>query len=634
MFPQPIGMAASFDPDRLHEIAKIIAKEARIKHYASDEMEDRGIYKGLTMWTPNINIFRDPRWGRGHETYGEDPFLTARMGVAFIKGLQGDGKVLTCVSTAKHFAAHSGPEADRHEFDVHPSKRDMTLTYLPAFKAAVQEAGVQSVMGAYNRVYGEAACASGFLLLKKLREEWGFDGYVVSDCGAIEDIYEHHRIVSTPEEAAALAVNNGCDLCCGRVFPHLIEAVRQGLIDEETITRSVKRLMRARMKLGMFDPLEGQPYWDASYLENDCAAHHAVSLDMAVKSMVLLKNDGLLPLRRDALGTVAVIGPNADSRNALRGNYYGTPSETWTVLEGLRHAAPGVRFLYAEGCSLTGGSVEKPWGEKDSYRIAEALKCAEIADAVIVVTGLNGDCEGEEGYGSGDRETMLLPASQRMLLDALSAIDKPTVLVNMTGSATVFPHEERMDAILQAWYPGQMGGLAVARVLFADEGPGGRLPVTFYRSMDQVPDMKDYSMQGRTYRYIEDAPAYPFGYGLTYTRFSYEGLSAEAADGEISVRVTVSNTGDVEGREVVQCYVRLEDPEYPAPKHSLCAFRAIDMRPGESRELEMRIPSEQLCVCDDDGDLIRHEGAVTVFVGGGQPDQQIGPKPVSVTVAL
>ena len=638
MFPQPIGMAASFNAEALGEVAGIIAKEARIKHYAAAEMEDRGIYKGLTMWTPNINIFRDPRWGRGHETYGEDPFLTARLGVAFIKGLQGDDKYLKCVATAKHFAVHSGPENDRHVFDARPSKRDLTLTYLPAFKAAVQEANVQSVMGAYNRVYGEASCASKQLLQKVLREEWGFDGYVVSDCGAIEDIYENHRIVATPAEAAALAVNNGCDLCCGRVFPHLLQAVEQGLISEETITRSAYRLLLARMKLGMFDSKAGQPYADAPYIMNDCPAHHEKSLRMAEESLVLLKNDGLLPLDRSKLKTVAVIGPNADSRDALKGNYCGTPTETWTILEGLRRVAPELRFIFAEGCSLSGGSVEEPWGEGPAYRIAEALKAAQIADLVIVVTGLNGDKEGEEGYGSGDRSTMLLPESQRMLLDALAAANRPMVLVNMTGSATVFPHEDSMNAIIQAWYPGQMGGIAVAETVFGMVNPSGRLPVTFYKSMEQVPDFSDYSMKGRTYRYLEGEPAYPFGYGLSYTRFEYRDLEAEFDGDSLKVRATIRNVGHVAGKEVAQVYVRLENPAYESPIHQLSAFATLRLAPDEEKRVTMTVPPSQLCVCDDDGRLLRHHGGITLFVGGGQPDARTqeltGVSPLRMRIEL
>ena len=623
MFPQPIGMAASFDTKQLHEIASIIGDEARVKHHAAAEKEDRGIYKGLTMWTPNINIFRDPRWGRGHETYGEDPFLTARMGVSFIKGLQGDDpKYFKCIATAKHFAVHSGPEADRHAFDAQASKKDMAETYLPAFKAAVEEAGVFSIMGAYNRVNGEAACASPTLLQKTLREDWHFDGYVVSDCGAIEDIYEHHKVVKSAAEAAALSVNNGCDLCCGWVFPHLLEAVKQGLISEETITEAAYRLLLARFKLGMYDPIQDQPYANLPYELNDCDEHHQKSLKMARDTLVLLKNEGLLPLDKKSLKTVAVIGPNADSRDALKGNYTGTPSETYTVLEGIKAALPGVRVIFAEGCALTGGSGEAQWGETSDYRIGEALKAAEMADAVILVMGLNGDKEGEEGLGSGDRTTMHLPESQRDLIDALTTVKKPMVFVNMTGSATIFPHAEHFQAILQAWYPGQMGGIAIADVLFGAYSPCGRLPVTFYATMEQVPDFSDYRMEGRTYRYMQAAPAYPFGYGLSYTSFAYSGLSAKVSEAGMDVTVTVKNVGSMDGREVVQAYVSLIDPAYSAPIRQLGAFDSVFLKVGEAKTVTLHIAREQLSAYDEEGAAHMHKGKLQLFVGGGQPDER------------
>ncbi len=639
MFPQPIGMAASFDEAQLQEIADIIATEARIKHHAAASQEDRGIYKGLTMWTPNINIFRDPRWGRGHETYGEDPFLTARMGVAFIKGLQGnDPKYFKCVATAKHYAVHSGPEADRHTFDAIASKKDMAETYLPAFKAAFAEGHVYSYMGAYNRVNGEAACASTVLLRKILRDEWGFDGYVVSDCGAIEDIFEHHKLAETAAEASALAVNNGMDLCCGFIFPHLVEAAKKGYISEDVITRSAYRLLLARFRLGLFDPLEGQPYAGYPYTLNDCAEHHARSLRMAQDSLVLLKNDGTLPLNRKALKTVAVIGPNADSRDALKGNYTGTPSETYTILEGLRQHAPEIRWILAEGCALSGGSIEEKWGEGGSYRIAEAMTAARLADMTIVVTGLNGDKEGEEGIGSGDRTTMLLPESQRLLLDALATVKKPMVLLNMTGSATVFPHEDRFGAIMQVWYPGQMGGVAAANTLFGEANPSGRLPVTFYKSMEQVPDFKDYSMKGRTYRFMEVEPAYPFGYGLSYTQFTYENLSAKAQEGGIDIQVTLRNAGNRDGKEIAQVYVSWNNPAFETPIRQLAAFSPVFLKAGESSRLSLRVTPEQLAVYDLEGQATAHRGSVTVYVGGGQPDPRTemltGTKCLWETVSL
>jgi beta-glucosidase len=621
MFPQPIGMAAGFDTQALYEIAGIIGDEARVKHHAAARMGDRGIYKGLTMWSPNINIFRDPRWGRGHETYGEDPFLTARMGTAFIKGLQGDDpKYFKCIATAKHYAVHSGPEADRHAFDAAVSPKDLTETYLPAFRAAHEEGRVYSFMGAYNRVNGEAACASPALLQDTLRGAWGFDGYVVSDCGAVEDIHEHHKLTETAAEAAALAVRNGCDLCCGSIYQHLTEAVQMGYLNEETISRAAYRLLLARFKLGLFDPEACQPYAHLPYALNDCREHHEKSLQIARDSMVLLKNDGLLPLDRNILKTIAVIGPNADSRDALKGNYCGTPSETFTVLEGLKQSAPDTRFLFAEGCALTGGSSEASWGETSSFRTAEALIAIEQADAAIIVTGLNGDREGEEGYGSGDRDTMLLPASQRALLDALATLHKPMVLVNMTGSATVFTHEDCFGAIIQAWYPGQMGGIAVADILFGDVNPSGRLPVTFYRDMEQVPDFRDYSMENRTYRFLRSEPAYPFGYGLSYTTFDYVGLEAAEDDNGVNLTVTVRNAGNRDGREVVQVYARWLSPAYRTPICQLAAFQPVFLKAGEARRVTLRVDGKQLAVISDEGYPVPHDGIIELCVGGGQPD--------------
>lgn len=634
MFPQPIGMAASFNVERLREVASIISDEARIKHRAADEFDDHGIYKGLTMWTPNINIFRDPRWGRGHETYGEDPYLTACMGVAFIQGLQGDDpRYFKVIATAKHFAVHSGPEAERHVFDVAPSRKDLAETYLYAFKRAVQEGGVYSVMGAYNRVYGEAACASNLLLQQTLREEWGFDGYVVSDCGAIEDIQQNHKIVSTPEEAAALAVQNGCDLCCGQMFPHLVAAVEKGLIDEATVTRAAYRLILARMRLGMFDPAEDQPCANLSVLDNDSPEHHQKSLEMAEESLVLLKNDGILPLCGD-VKTIAVIGPNADSREALRGNYYGTPSETYTVLEGLRVLRPNVRYLYTDGCPTSGEFNEG----FDGTRIAEAMKLASIADLTIVVSGLNGDQEGEEAYGCGDRVSMDLPECQRELIRSLAALNRPMVLLNMTGSATIFPDEERLSAILQVWYPGQMGGLAVAEALFGEISPSGKLPVTFYRSMEQVPEFTDYSMTGRTYRYLTGAPAYPFGYGLSYAQFEYSDLHVDRCGDELCVRVSVKNTGSCTAREITQVYVRFLNAANSAPNHQLAAFSSTTLAPAETATLTLPIDAERLCLYDENGGMYRHCGRIDLFVGGSQPDARsvelLGAAPLKITLDL
>ncbi len=637
MFPQAIGMAACFDVPLMYKAASVIAKEARIKHTAAAVWEDRGIYKGLTMWSPNINIFRDPRWGRGHETYGEDPWLTGRLGVAFIKGLQGDdADHPICDATAKHFAVHSGPEASRHNDDMRPAPKDMALTYLPAFKAAVTEAYVNAVMGAYNRVNGEAACASVELLQKTLREQWGFKGYVVSDCGAIEDIYAKHKITKDAAEAAALAVKNGCDLCCGWAFPHLIEAVERGLICEETISQSVKRLMASRIRLGLLDE-KNISISPEMYAECDSPAHHELSLKMAQESLVLIKNNGVLPLKSDSLKTLAVIGPNADSRLALIGNYAGTPSESWTVLEGLQKLLLDVRILYAEGCTIVGEPPAS--GEQGSdYRLAEALQAASIADTIIVVTGLNGQLESEESDGGGDRSTLDLPESQKELIDALHTVkgEKGMVLVNMTGSAVSFTHEEDFDAIVQAWYPGQMGGIAIAQMLLGMFAPNGRLPLTFYKSVDQLPPFADYSMKGRTYRYFSGECAFPFGYGLSYNAYTYSDLQVRRETNGLIVQVRVRNDGKMSGKETVQAYISWIQPDTEMPLRQLVAVEKVEIEPDEEKQVTMHIPLEALQVCDDEGRFCMHNRGWRIFVGGSQPDARsielTGKKPLEIII--
>lgn len=638
VFPQAIGMAASFNVPLMKETAAIIGQEARIKHRGAAMWEDRSIYKGLTMWSPNVNIFRDPRWGRGHETYGEDPFLTSRMGVAFIQGLQGEeGDRAQCDATAKHFAVHSGPESMRHTFDAVASPKDMALTYLPAFRSAVEEGHVHAFMGAYNRVNGEAACASPTLLEKKLRHEWGFDGYVVSDCGAVEDLYKNHKVAADEAEAAALAVNNGCDLCCGWVFPHLLEAVKRGLISEETITHSVERLMRARIRLGLLDP--EPPVTPEEYARVDSPEHHQKALAMARASMVLLKNDGLLPLNKDSIQSIAVIGPNADSRLALMGNYAGTPGKTYTILEGLQALLPDKRIYYAEGCAISGGSVEAGWGEPDSYRIGEALQAASLADAIVVVTGLNGEMESEDSsdaIGSGDKLDLELPESQRNLMKALCTLGKPMTLVNMTGSACVIPCEEAFGAIIQAWYPGQMGGLAVAELLMGQYAPSGRLPVTFYASTDQLPPFEDYAMAGRTYRYFEGECAYPFGFGLSYNRYGYKDLEAVRDAEGIRAWVSVTNQGTMPGEETVQAYISWVNPASAMPIRQLAAVEKVLLQPGETRRVGLFIPEKELRVCDDAGVFHHHGRDIRLYVGGTQPDavsvSKVGSAPLDMLV--
>jgi beta-glucosidase len=617
VFPQAIGLAAAWNVPLLHEIASVIGDEARAKHHEAVRQGDYSIYTGLTLWSPNINIFRDPRWGRGQETYGEDPHLTARLGVAYVRGLQGDHPLyLKTVATPKHFAVHSGPEATRAGFDVSPTLRDLWETYLPAFEATVKEGEAASVMGAYNRLFGEPCCASPFLLQTILRDTWGFDGFVASDCGAIYNVYKFHKVVETPAEAAALAVNAGCDLECKftDVYATLPEAVALGLITEETIDTSLVRLLVGRMRLGMFDPPEQVPYTQIPYSVNDAPEHRALALQAARESLVLLKNEAqTLPLGAE-IRRIAVIGPNADDPEVLLGNYNGTPSSSVTPLAGIRALAPaGVTVTYARGCGLF---VE------DESGFADAVQAAQEADVVIFVAGLSQALEGEEGQQEGlppglkslgDRLRIELPDIQERLLKAVHAAGTPVVLVLLNGSAlAVTWADAHVPAILEAWYPGEEGGAAIAEALFGAYNPAGRLPVTFYRSTADLPDFEDYHMQGRTYRYYTGDVLYPFGHGLSYTSFAYSDLHAETqqeGDG-MSARasVTVTNTGARAGDEVAQAYIS----------------ERVHLAAGEAVRVSFTIPPRAFTRVLDDGTRVHEGGAFTLFVGGGQPGYVAG----------
>ena len=782
VFPQAIGLAATFDSKLMAEEAAAIGDEARAKHEEALRHDHHERYQGLTFWSPNINIFRDPRWGRGQETYGEDPYLTARMGTEFVKGLQGDDpKYLKLVATAKHYAVHSGPEAERHHFDVHPSEIDLHETYLPAFRALVQEGHVASVMGAYNRVNGESASASPRLLQEILRDEWGFKGYVVSDCDAIDDIFTQHKIVATAEEAAALGVKNGLDLNCGNTYAALVAAVHKGLVSEGVIDTAARRLMLARYELGMFDPPEQVRWARIPYSVNQSPEHDRLARRAAQSSIVLLKNRQLLPLSRN-VRTIAVIGPTADEIMSLLGNYYGTPAKPVTVLQGIRAAvSPGTQVLYARGADLvegredtraapviesaylrpspgstvqglkgeyfrgrdfvgapdltrvdtrvafrwdrgsptddliargelaadhavgpdnfsvrwTGqllppvsGRYEVSVGADDGFRLfinnqlvldawqpsprlqsksasidfeagkpcdirleyfedtrdaevrlawrlpgfkpafEEALDTARAADVVVFVGGLTGDLEGEEmkvsfpGFAGGDRTDLRLPATQERLLEALQATGKPVVLVLTTGSALAIDWAQaHVPAILVAWYSGQRGGDAVADVLFGDVNPAGRLPVTFYKASEKLPAFTDYSMKGRTYRYFAGEALYPFGYGLSYTRFQYSGVSVDhatvAPDGSVQASVRVKNVGARAGDEVVQLYLKSADSTYPRPRKQLRGFQRISLAPGEEQRVSFTlIPSR---------DATRYDVEKKAYVvDPGQYEVQIG----------
>lgn len=609
VFPQAIALAAMFSQDGMEDIADAIATEGRAKYNMARAHRDRGIYKGLTFWSPNVNIFRDPRWGRGQETYGEDPYLTARLGVRFVRGLQGRGRYLKAAACAKHMAVHSGPERLRHEFDAHVSEKDLRETYLPAFEALVKEAGVEAVMGAYNRFEGEPCCASKRLMVDILRGEWGFEGHFVSDCGAIADFHMHHLVTATAPESAALALKRGCDLNCGVTYLHLLQAYRDGLISAEDIARAAERVMATRIKLGMMD---GDCEYDRIGFDAcDCDAHADKALQAARRSMVLLKNDGVLPLHADALRCVAIVGPNADSQAALEGNYNGKSSRFVTPLQALRAELAGkARVIYARGCELT---KERSTPESlPGDRIAEAVAAAEAADVTILCLGLDATIEGEEG-DAGDKRDLELPASQRRLLQAVCQVGKPVVTVVFAGSAL---RVEEGNAVLMAWYPGQAGGTALCDLLFGRVSPSGRLPVTFYRSVDDLPPFEDYAMAGRTYRYFTGEPLYPFGYGLSYARFVYSDAAVE--DG--ALWVSVQNVGAMDAEEVVQVYIKAEDSPYSPPNPRLCAFARVRLAAGEKRRVALELAPEAFTVVDETGARVRPGGTYSLYVGGSQPD--------------
>lgn len=625
-FPQAIGMAASFDPALLKKAGDVVATEGRAKYNALSEENDRDIYKGLTFWSPNVNIFRDPRWGRGHETYGEDPYLTSRLGVAYVEGLQGEGDVLKSAACAKHFAVHSGPEAVRHEFNAVASKKDMAETYLPAFKACVQEAGVEAVMGAYNRTNGEPCCGSETLIKKLLRGKWGFEGHYVSDCWAIKDFHEHHMVTHTPSESAAMAIKAGCDINCGVTYLHLLKALEEGLVTEEEITEAAVRAFTTRFLLGLFD---GSSYDEVPYEKVECEEHLAVAEEMTRESIVLLKNNGILPLQEHKeLQTIGVIGPNANSREALIGNYHGTSSRYITVLEGIQErAGDDYRILYSEGSHLFKDRVEPLAWEND--RLAEAVVVAKHSDVVILCVGLDETLEGEEGdtgnsYASGDKADLMLPESQRILMKAVLDTGTPVIVCLMAGSAIDLSEaDDRAAAVLQTWYPGARGGKTVAEILFGDTSPSGKLPVTFYRSLEGLPAFEDYSMKGRTYRYMTGEALYPFGYGLTYGDVSVRGaelLTKQEDTRAVVLKVTVQNDGKTATDDVVQLYCKDRESAYAVPNHRLCAFQRVHLGAGETISIEMNVPGSAFCAVNEDGEFIRDSRSYTLYAGVGQPD--------------
>ena len=609
VFPQAIALAATFDPALTEKIGDVVSTEGRAKYNRFVKEGDHGIYKGLTYWAPNINIFRDPRWGRGQETYGEDPYLTAQTGVAYVRGLQGKGKHFKAVACAKHFAVHSGPEALRHEFDAKATPKDMEETYLYAFEKLVK-AGVGGVMGAYNRLNGEPCCAHTFLQ-RKLRD-WGFGGYFTSDCWALADFHQHHKVTSSETESAAFALKNGCDINCGCVYNSLLAALAEGKVTDADIRKSCVRAMTVRFALGMGQKTQ---YDDIPYSEVESPAHLRLARIAAEKSAVLLKNNGLLPLDKKKIKTIAVIGPTAASEQVLYGNYCGTGSACVTILEGVRRACPSARIVYATGSHMFRDQVESVAAKDD--KLSEAAIAAEEADVVLLCVGLDATLEGEEGdapnFGvAGDKLDLGLPPCQMRLVEKVLAVGKPTVVVQTSGSSIVTGAEERADAVLQAWYPGEQGGAAIADILFGKVNPSGKLPVTFYRSCDDLPAFTDYSMKNRTYAYYEGEPLYPFGFGLSYTSFA---VTNTRRDGD-GVLVSVKNTGARDGETVLQVYRKIAHPD--AERNGrLVGFLRVALKAGEEKTFRVPLSPEYARLVDAEGRSYLYEGEIRLMIRDG-----------------
>ncbi len=609
MFPQAIGLAAMFDKEMMQAVGEIISLEGRIKYNAAQKSNDSSIYKGLTFWSPNINIYRDPRWGRGHETYGEDPYLTGVCGEGYIKGMQGgeDEKYMKAAACVKHLAAHSGPEGIRHGFNSEVTDFDMYDTYLPAFEWCIKKADVEGIMGAYNTINGVHCCAHEHYIEEVMRNRWGFKGYYVSDCGAISDIHMFCLITHTAVESAALALKSGCDLNCGQIYLHVLQAYKEGKVTEDDINRAVIRLMATRYKLGMFD--KNCVYNnDTDYMKIECEAHLKKAYEAAVKSTVMLKNNGILPLNKKKLKTVGVIGPNSINIRSLEGNYNGTASTYHTVLDGIKeNCGNDVRVLYAQGCHLYKDNIEGCALPGDGF--SEAIAVAQNSDVVIMCMGLDSSIEGEQGdasneYGAGDKMTLNFPGLQNELLEKVKDVGKPVILVSLAGGALDLNwSDENCDAILYGWYPGCMGGSAIADIMFGKQNPSGKTPVTFYRSLEDIPAFEDYSMKGRTYRYLNKKPLYEFGYGLSYTTFEYANkiVSGNMLDNTLEVSVNVKNTGDYDGEEVVQVYATYGEEKYITPNKKLCGFCRVFLEQGERKTVTIKIDSDAIMLTDKDG---------------------------------
>jgi beta-glucosidase len=623
VFPQAIGMAATWDADLIQRIASAIGDEGRAKfHEAYRRKGKTDIYQGLTFWSPNVNIFRDPRWGRGQETWGEDPYLTGEMGVAFVRGLQGDDpRYLKTAACAKHYAVHSGPEKLRHEFNVAPSKRDLYATYLPAFKKLVTEGGVESVMGAYNALYGVPCNASKFLLEDILRRDWGFDGHVVSDCWALSDLHNGHHYTRDVAESAAVSLKAGCDLSCMCTYDHLDEAIHRGLVCEADVDLALERTLTTRFKLGLFDPAASVPYANTSMSVVGCKEHRQLAYEAALKSVVLLKNrKNILPISPKT-ASITVVGPNAAAINVLMGNYYGFNGQMVSLLEGITDALPeGMGMEYHPGVMLTdAGKNPSNW----------SINMAGQADLTIAAMGLSPLLEGEEGEAllvndGGDRTEIELPPAQVEYLKRLSIAGARIVLVLFGGSPVALGEvADIVEAVIQVWYPGQEGGRAVADVLFGKAAPSGKLPITFPRATSQLPPFEDYGMTERTYRYATWEPLYPFGFGLSYTSFAYSGLSlsqaALPAGQSLDFEVSVANTGPTAGEEVVQVYLTDLQASTVVPFSSLVAFQRLALQPGESRRLHFTLAPQAMMLVDDEGQAQLEPGAFRLTVGGCSP---------------
>ncbi len=628
VFPQAIGLAATFDPENIRIVADIISTEARAKYNKSVEYGDRDIYKGITFWSPNINIFRDPRWGRGQETFGEDPFLTATMGCEFIKGLQGDGEFVKAAACAKHYAVHSGPEGLRHGFNAVVSEKELWETYLPAFEFAVKKAGVLSVMGAYNRTNDEPCCASKKLIKNILLDKWGFKGYFVSDCGAISDIFKNHRYTSSHTESAAIALKNGCDLNCGEIYQKLIDAYEEDLISENDIKTAASRVFAIRYLLGEFEKV--RPYSDIPFSELDCEKHKNMNLKTSRKSLVLLKNENdFLPLSSDSVLKIAAVGPNVLSTKALEGNYNGRASEYITIADGLRKIFNKSEISVSEGCQL----LHEKFNDWSGFGnlISTGAASASGSDVTVLCLGLDSTVEGEEGCTSsvsdycnkGDKNTLFLPKTQQKLAEIVCENCENLIVVVMSGSPIDIGEKVRnhAKAIIQAWYPGALGGLAVAELIAGKFSPSGRLPLTFYYGDDILPDFSDYSMKGRTYRFIDKKPLYPFGFGLSYTDFLYDNVTFTDCGDSISVICNVTNCGNVRGREIVQIYAKFKHSSIDTPNYQLCGIKSVDIKKNESKQVKIDIDKYWLKAVDENGNRVEPDEGITLYIGGHQPDE-------------